>query len=32
MALFSTIQLGRLTLPSNIVQGPLAGYSCAPVS
>ena len=24
------IQLGKLTLPSNLVQGPLAGYSCAP--
>jgi len=30
MKAFSPIQLGSLTLPSNIVQGPLAGYSCAP--
>jgi tRNA-dihydrouridine synthase B len=24
------LQLGQLTLPTNLIQGPLAGYSCAP--
>lgn len=28
--LIKPLQLGQLTLPSNIIQGPLAGYSCAP--
>lgn len=26
----SPFQLGRLTLPHRLIQGPLAGYSCAP--
>lgn len=28
--LIQPLQLGQLKLPSNIIQGPLAGYSCAP--
>ena len=24
------LELGTLRLPTNVVQGPLAGYSCAP--
>src|SRR5690242_18441504 len=28
--LFTPLQLGSVTLPNRLVQGPLAGYSCAP--
>ena len=28
--LFKPLQIGSLLLPSNVVQAPLAGYSCAP--
>ena len=26
----SPLQIGTLTLPNRLIQGPLAGYSCAP--
>ena len=30
MSVFSPLTIGSLELPINLVQGPLAGYSCAP--
>ncbi len=27
---FSSLTIGKLALPTNVIQGPLAGYSCAP--
>ena len=30
MSLIKPIQIGSLKLPSNLIQAPLAGYSCAP--
>jgi tRNA-dihydrouridine synthase B len=30
MSVFSPLKIGSLELPINLVQGPLAGYSCAP--
>ena len=28
--MLKSLQLGSLSLPTNLIQGPLAGYSCAP--
>lgn len=30
-SLIRPLKLGSLTLPTNLIQGPLAGYSCAPM-